>query len=102
MAQIPKIKTELKANELLKTASALAELPFGFTRNNRTKINILDNVCEYLLKKQISHRHSATSLKISLEYFEADYLEKYLIEFNSVYNDPEIQCVIDKLNQKLA
>lgn len=102
MTLVPKIKITLKANELMKTASALAELPFGFTRQSKTKANILDLVCEMLLKKQLSHRYNAKELKISLEYYQADYLEQYLIDFNKVYNDYEVQRVIDKLNQKLA
>lgn len=102
MSQIPKIKIEFKSNELLKTASGLAELPFNFTRKNRTKNSILQRVCENLLKKQIANRFSLKSIKVSFEYHEADYLEAYLIEINNIYNDAEIQRVIDKLNQKLA
>lgn len=92
----------MKANELTKTASSLAELPFGITRQNRTKNNILQRLCDKLLKKQISNRFTLKTAKVSFEYFEADYLEQYLLEFNTIYDDHDIQRVIDKLNQKLA
>jgi len=102
MPTIPKIKIEFKANELMNTASAIAELPFGFTRQNRTKNSILNKVCNRFLKKQIENRYSLSSVNVSLEFHEADYLEQYLLEFNGVYRNPEIQRVIEKLNQKLA
>src|SRR5690606_12893811 len=102
MSLITKIKIDVTLEQLVQVTSSMADIPVGLYRKDKSQANILELVCIKLLKKQLSKRHESGYFKLSLEFFEADFLERYLISFNSLYNNHEIQQVINSLNQKLA
>lgn len=103
MSLIPNIKVEVTFNQLCHVSEALSNLHDQvITKSERATVNILELLSMKLLKKQISKRHEKKAFKITFEYYEAYFLEKYLLAFNKEHNEHYIQTVIDKLNQKLA
>lgn len=103
MSLIPTLKIELSFTQLCQVSDALADVHCNvISKSERATVNILELLSIKLLKKQLAKRYEKKHFKITLEYFEAYFLEKYLIAFNQDYNDFTIQTVINKLNQKLA
>ena len=103
MSLVPKIKIEIKIEELAAINAFFSIYSLNIDNNERKATsNILDLISEKLFKKQLSNRYNKTAFKLSLEFNEAYYLEKYLIDCNVMTYQPQAQKVIDKLNQKLA
>lgn len=104
------ITIKITFNQLTYLNDCFAEMekPKNFDRASRIAENILQNLHKKLLKKTISKIGcSSGSFKLTLEYYEAHFLEQYLlhnINFVSKYTRPytAIQMIIDDLNQKLA
>lgn len=105
MSMIPKIKIEMTLNELEHVTDCFAMFIPEQSMSSREMsltTNILQLLCEKLLKKQLAKRHETKPFKVSFEYFEAHTLEKFLIMCNRFQEQHYVQTVINKLNQKLA
>lgn len=104
MALVQKIKIEISFNELCEVCDYFAEIPDVIfnDRGNRVFWSVLDTLIIKLLKKQLSKRHSTEKFTLSLEYYEAHYLERWLIFNSNIVKSSHTQNVINKLNQKLA
>ncbi len=103
MSLVPKIKIDITFEELCEVCDKLSDI-VNISFNGRTdKIikNVLELVTIKLLKKQLSKRHTP-KFTLTLEYYEAHFLEVYLL----VTGEPRLSIAmlsfISKLNQKLA
>lgn len=104
MSLVPKIKINISFDELSEVCDSFVEIPqiIFNDRGNRVFYNVLDKVIDKLLKKQLSKRHVTEKFSLSLEYYEAHYLERWLIYKGSIDTSSHTQNIINKLNQKLA
>lgn len=101
------IKITFKQLTYLNDCFAEMEKPLHSDRASRIAENILQNLHKKLLKKTISKLDCPGSFKLTLEYYEAHFLEQYLLHkikevFKYGYPYHAIQSVINDLNQKLA
>lgn len=103
------IEVKVTLNQLSYINDCFAELekPALINRDSRVAENILQNLYKKLLKKTISKIGTTDKFKLSLEYYEAHFLEQYLIhcmkrisKYGHAY--ASIQNIINDLNQKLA
>lgn len=76
-------------------------LPLFGAREYRIAKSILDVLSIKLLKKTVNKHDASKPFKISLEYYEAHYLEQLLIHCNKLYYSNERQKIVDILNQQL-
>lgn len=103
------ITIKITFNQLTYLNDCFAEMerPKNNDRASRIAENILKNLHKKLLKKTISKIGCTGSFKLTLEYYEAHFLEQYLLHkikevFKPSHPHHSIQKVIDELNQKLA
>lgn len=103
------ITLKITFNQLTYLNDCFAEMekPKNADRASRIAENILQNLHKKLLKKTISKIGCTKEFSLKLEYYEAHFLEQYLlhkITFVSKYTHPynAIQMVINDLNQQLA
>lgn len=103
------IEIKISFNQLTYINDCFAEMdkPNLITRESKVAKNILENLHKKLLKKTISKIGMKDKFKLTLEYYEADFLEKYLIYsmkqiFKSGHAYNSLQSIINDLNQKLA
>lgn len=104
MSLVPKIKIETNINELEAVNDVFTMLDSNsVNRDTKAFINVMELVSIKLLKKQLSKRHERKPFNLSLEFFEAHYLEKFLLSYTLIKSSPNyLQNFINKLNQKLA
>lgn len=103
------IDIKISFNQLTYINDCFAEMETQISSDRAARIshNILVNIHKKLLKKTISKIGSKDKFKLSLEYYEAHFLEQYLIhkiKYVSKYEvaHNSIQSIINDLNQKLA
>lgn len=102
MSLVPKIKIEVSFEELCEVCDTFARIPnFAFNRGVKTFYSVLNVVIEKLLKKQLSKRNTP-KFSITFEYFEAHFLEYWLVNLEGIHPTSPLQNFINKLNQKLA
>jgi len=104
MSLIAKIKIEITYNELSATTQSFLNLSQDPLQHTKVKLSrsVLEEVIPKLLKKELSKRHDKGVFVLSLKYYEAHYLHEFLQVVNILENDHFLQCMINKLNQKLA
>ena len=102
MALVQKIKIEISFDELCEVCDTFVDVPnFAFNRAAKTFYSVLNVVIEKLLKKQLSKRNTP-KFCLTFEYFEAHFLEYWLVNLEGVQPTSPLQNFINKLNQKLA
>jgi len=104
MSLIPKIKIEITIGQLEAVIDAFQCLTLTPFNNRKLLVarNIIDLLSIKLLKKMISKRHEKKPFTMSFEYYEAHYLEEFLLTVTRLEPNHDQQSVINKLNQKLA
>ena len=103
------VEIKITFNQLSYMNDCFAEMETTKESRRETKItqNILQNLHKKLLKKTISKIGTVDKFKLTLEYYEAHFLEQYLMycmkqisKYEHIHNS--IQSIINDLNQKLA
>lgn len=109
MSRVNMIEIKITPIQLSYINDCFAEMEKPMLCNRESKVtkNILDNLYKKLLKKAINKVGSTDKFKLSLEFFEAHFLERYLLhcigrvsKYSHAFNT--IQSIINDLNQKLA
>lgn len=103
------ITIKITFNQLTYLNDCFAEMekPKNTDRASRIAENILQNLHKKLLKKTISKIGCSKDFPLKLEYYEAHFLEQYLLHkikevFKHGHPYYAIQSVINDLNQQLA
>lgn len=99
-----KIKIEVSIAHLHSLNDALSIIPNinVIARTDKVSKSVLVNLSKKLLRKAITKLESKSKFKIAFEYYEAHFLEQFLLRYNSLKDDRLLQNIIDALNQKLG
>lgn len=98
---VPKIKIEVTP-DTLKDLNQVLSLITTIGLLNKIQLSVLQKVAAKLIKKAFSIPNRNNKYSLNIEYYQAHYLEEFLLSFNSENNVHSIQTVINDLNQKLA
>jgi len=105
MSLIPKLKIETTYNELqavVETVNSISNIAMPL-RAERLSKSIIMPLFKKLQKKEVDKRFDHKKpFNISMQYYEAYYLEEFLQLINSLEYNHFLQMYINKLNQKLA
>lgn len=103
MSLVPKIKLEVTFDELTEVCDSFTTIGNYVLNSKKARgfVSLMECVLEKLLKKQLAKRHTP-KFNLTLEYYEAQFLEIWLLEYGFAKSNSPMQNFINKLNQKLA